>query len=291
MAASGTRIDCDMPDNMTNRTADKEVSRPLFPQVYCATCVDKLERMGWTDRFVVDALGLYIAVRVNDAEAMRRAETLFAEFGWPLIDNNPIPDLILSIRIGQESSRQGVKNYHLLYAGSLMLARTLKVEELWETLRGTLLSYVIGSNPEYVFLNSPAVTYKGKTILLPGQKERGALVTSLVDQGAELYSEQYVLVSNEGMVAPYPRAWEFRTAEVVAFLEIRGRVKGLRPRTLIPGESGLRLVACAVNTKVNPVLALSGIASLANQAYSVYSRYSCDGTAARDLLTLSTAEL
>lgn len=235
----------------------------------------------------MDAFGLRVGIRVNDSGSLGRVRDLVTELGWPLLDN-PASDLIFSIRIGTGPARKGVRHFHLLYVGTLRLLRTLEEEKVWSVLSSTLQAYVLANSPKYTVLRASSVVFNGRSIVLPGHGPDSPLLHAVIKAGAEIFSDQWTLVSELGTIAPYPQLAEPRTATAIAFLEKGGRIRGLRPRTLSPAEASLHLLLFTLNTRANPERALAGLTKLASSGSATWSRHTCDKTAAIDLLSFES---
>lgn len=67
---------------------------------------------------------------------------------------------------------------------------------------------------EFVFVHAGVVSWKGRTILIPGKSGSGksTLVMALVDRGAAYYSDEYAVIDATGRVRPYLRPLHLKTA-------------------------------------------------------------------------------
>lgn len=85
---------------------------------------------------------------------------------------------------------------------------------------GSLLKY-IGSRirilvaeyaREIVFVHAGVVVWNGKAVVIPGTSHSGktTLVAELVKKGAVYFSDEYALISADGMVHPFPRPLAIR---------------------------------------------------------------------------------
>lgn len=66
---------------------------------------------------------------------------------------------------------------------------------------------------DYVFVHAGVVAVNGELLLFPGESFSGksTLVAALVQQGATYFSDEYAVVTTEGIVLPYPRPISLRT--------------------------------------------------------------------------------
>lgn len=63
-----------------------------------------------------------------------------------------------------------------------------------------------------VFLHAGAVGWKGSAIIIPGKSFSGktTLVSELIRQGAEYYSDEYAVLDEDGFLHPYPKMLSMR---------------------------------------------------------------------------------
>src|SRR5207237_2668254 len=63
-----------------------------------------------------------------------------------------------------------------------------------------------------VFIHAGVVGWKGKAIVIPGKSFHGktTLTAELVKRGALYYSDEYAVLSEEGMVYPFPKTLSMR---------------------------------------------------------------------------------
>jgi hypothetical protein len=132
--------------------------------------------------------------------------------GWsPTVD--PV-DRLYSLRSGARSSRRGVRNYHLAYADSEQLVRTLDLDEAIAAISNDLIRAVTEYARERVFLRAGVVGWRSKAILILGQPGSGKseLVASMVRRGATYYSDDFAALDEIGRVHPFPRPLRIRTS-------------------------------------------------------------------------------
>ena len=97
-------------------------------------CLERLDRLAWSDGACIESHGLRIGIRVNDAAALDELERRLPPDWRP----SPRADVerLFSVWLGDRSSR--VKRYHLVYAGISRRARTLDRDEALGALEAEL---------------------------------------------------------------------------------------------------------------------------------------------------------
>jgi hypothetical protein len=76
--------------------------------------------------------------------------------------------------------------------------------------RLTVAEFAVG----HVFVHAGVVAWKGEAIVIPAKSFSGksSLVLELVRQGALYYSDEYAIIDEQGLVAPFPKMLSLRTA-------------------------------------------------------------------------------
>ena len=187
-----------------------------FPKLrYSSTCSDKSDTLNWTDgatfRFGEKVLG----VRSNDRAAVQSVLDLLkgrAEAGQELV-----VDRLVSLLKGAESSRRGVKNYSLLYAGCKLLKKKLEYAPLLEEFLdfSELEALLVEGN--VVELKSHLFGLGDRLVALIGPHAyRSEVVTELLDHVMPEASSHTVIDSGGQVVfRPFKLGWEnkksFRT--------------------------------------------------------------------------------
>jgi hypothetical protein len=146
--------------------------------------MDKITRLGWADGLSFRAHGARIGIRVNDPWVLGRIPACLPP-GWKA-SKLPMVDLLYSFWLGGHGTRPGVRNYHLLYDGSVRLARTLDLDEALEHLGSALHFGVAIAARRRLFVHAGVVGWRGRAILIPGRTCSGktTLTAALVRAGA-----------------------------------------------------------------------------------------------------------
>src|ERR1051326_5441095 len=151
----------------------------------------KIDRLGWTDGIAFESYGLKIGIRTNDAGALDRVRACLPPGTRPLA--GPYVDYLMSVRLGGARARANVRNYHLLYAGLQRQARTLDLDDLFQTLENELALFIAEFARKRLFVHAGVVGWQGRALLLPGRTMAGksSLVAALVRAGASYYSDEF----------------------------------------------------------------------------------------------------
>jgi hypothetical protein len=241
--------------------------------------MQKIDRLGWAEGISIHAYGRRIGVRTNEPSVLDRIEDLLPP-GWePGV--SPLVDHLFSLRVGKASPRSRVKNYHLLYGGFTLHARSLDLEEVLRALESRMHLYVGEYASNRVFIHAGVVGWRGQAILLPGPSCAGktTLVTALLRAGARYFSDEYAVLGPNGLVHPFPRRLSIRSSDDTAsrrcgpeeFSSSAGEIPlpvGLvavakyvpgarwRPRALTPGQGILALLENTLSAQLDPEGAL-----------------------------------
>ena len=94
--------------------------------------MESIDRLGWVDGFAVRPWGALIGVRSNQTWLLQkiREEVMLPSWEVEALSYN----FLFSFLVGGER-RPGFRDFHLLFDGSARIARSLDVEEVFETFR------------------------------------------------------------------------------------------------------------------------------------------------------------
>ncbi len=152
-----------------------------------------------------EAYGTLFGIRTNDAAAL--------DFVLPFLPPNwtpsdePVVDVLFSLRVAPPTTRKGRRNYNLLYVGAGRIARTLVLEEVLEPFESMMHLMVAWlAQEDHLFVHSGVVSWEGKAIVIPGRSHSGktTLVSELINAGATYYSDDMAVFDSQGRVHPYP---------------------------------------------------------------------------------------
>ncbi len=176
------------------------------------------------------AYGVKFELRVPDA--------LRSQLAWPIVPGAEFAvegqaDAILTVQECQsdegETRYEIIENNAVLSAVSCLEAAACAVES-WAQLTVATLA------KELVFVHAGVVAWKDRAIVVPGRSLTGksTLVLSLVESGADYYSDEYAIFDTEGRVHPYWRLPKLRVAsgQKVAASLLGGTLSGAPPKPI-----------------------------------------------------------
>jgi len=225
--------------------------------------------------------GCRIGIRVSDGAVLERLREGLPPACRPLAGR--VVERLYSLRVGSEP-RAGVRQLHLLYADTALLARSAALPEVLDRLESDLRLYVAEHARRRIFVHAGVVGVGGRALVLPGRSFTGksTLVAALVRAGASYYGDEYAVFDGRGRVHPYPtplsirgeggrpprrmaaeglgRPSSLRPLPVGRIVIARYRAgASWRPRRLSPGEAVLALLAQAVAARSRAAEALAAL--------------------------------
>lgn len=240
-----------------------------------STSMQEIDRLDWAAGVSIHAYGRRIGIRTNEPAVLNRVLELLPP-GWEPC-YSPLVDQLFSLRVGGAAAGQRVRNYHLLYGGPTLHARSMDFEEVLRALESQLHLYVAEYASNRVFVHAGVVGWRGQAILLPGVSCAGksTLVAALVGAGAVYYSDDYAVLDPQGFVHPFARRLSIRAVDGKTVYRCRpeefgGRAGerplpvGLvavtnfrpgftwRPRSLTSGQAVLALMEHALSAQFDP---------------------------------------
>jgi hypothetical protein len=275
--------------------------------------MEKIDRLVWAAGISCVAHGARIGIRVNEPTILERVRQHLPP-GWRPV-SRPVVESLYSLIVGSSSPGSNVRRYHLLYAGAARLARTMELDEVFQTLESNLHFNVAVGAKRRLFVHAGVVGWNGRAIVIPGLSRSGktTLVAELVRAGATYYSDEYAVFDTQGRVHPYPKPLSIREEPdkpgkpypveafggsagtrplpvgLVAVMEYHSGAKW-RPRALTPGEAMLALLANTVLARSRPELALATFQHVVPTALTLKGRRGEAHAVVRSLLDRSREE-
>ncbi len=250
----------------------------------------KLNRLGWAEGVSFEAYGLRLGVRLSEFGLVDRVREALP-YSAQITDRCEV-DHLFSMLIGGPRRGRAEERVCLVYSDATPVARVTGIDAAIDSLRSSLQMLVGEFARDRVFVHAGVVGWQGNAILLPGKSFVGKsrLVAGLVGAGAQLYSDEFAVLSADGLVHPYARPISIRdedthcghpvTAEelgpagvgetsippgLVLFARYRDGATW-RPRRLTPGHAVLDLLANTLPARRKPEAALEALEGVARAA-------------------------
>lgn len=174
--------------------------------------MEKIDRLGWADGICFSTYGARIGIRVNEPSVLARLPRHLPPHWKPV--SSPIVDGIYSLVVGGNGHKvnSSVRRYNLLYAGAARIARTMDLDEVFDTLESSLHFNVAVGARRRLFVHAGVVGWKGRAIVIPGRSMSGktTLVAALVKAGATYFSDEFAVFDKLGRVHPYSQPLHIR---------------------------------------------------------------------------------
>lgn len=251
--------------------------------------MEKLDRLGWAAGQSCVSYGARIGIRVNDPSAL---ESLVERLppGWKPAPS-PVVERLYSLVVGGAGARPNLRRFNVLYGDLEKLARSMEIEQVFESFESNLQLYVAEMARRRVFVHAGVVGWGGRAIVIPGRSFSGktTLVAELVRGGATYYSDEYAVLDSRGRVHPYPKPMAIREegmtkqrkypvqtfgglsgdkplpVGMVVVSEYRAGARW-RPRLLSAGQGALALLGNTVSARRKPGIALATLERVVLQA-------------------------
>jgi len=251
--------------------------------------MQKVDRLGWAAGFALKSYGVRIGIRANEPSVMKTVYD-YLPAGWQP-SAAPVVDRLYSILAAGVGARANVRRFSLLYGDHERIARSTRLDDVFERLESDLRLFVGEFARHRVFVHAGVVGWKGSAIVIPGRSFSGksTLVAALVRAGASYYSDEFAVFDAKGMVHPFSKPLEiraegdFKQARVtvgelggksgtkplpVGLVLMTGYKRGAtwRPRKLSPGKGVLEMLFNTVSARRSPEKALSTLRQVTKKA-------------------------
>lgn len=212
----------------------------------------------------------------------------------------PSPDSMLHYCV----ERDRFERWNLVEQG-VVCYQAASLEHIHEELQSRLHLKLGQFSPRFAFIHAAVIRLQWGTLVLPGQSEKGksTLALSFLEDGQQIYSDEYGVLDRDGLVHAFPRPMKLRSpartqplptieypaqdVHLIAFLEFSKTdlgPTGLQAQPLNPGLCCLKLLENCVGAQSNPQLSLEICSKVAARATSIVG---CRGEAALARETLS----
>jgi len=165
--------------------------------------MEKLDRLGWADGIAFTSYRARIGIRTSSSAVL--SDLIERLPPRSRIVQGEVVDTLYSLIVAPPVGHSRVKMYHLLYAGTRQIARSLDPSTVLNALESRLRLEVALRAKGRLFVHAGVVAWNGRAILLPGRSHAGksTLVAALVEAGAKYYSDEYAVLDSRGYVYPY----------------------------------------------------------------------------------------
>ena len=266
--------------------------------------MEEVGRLRWVAETSFTCNGARIHVRCNQAAVWNQVIGRLPPHS--VVSRPHTAGQLFSLWVAPRRSRSQVRDAHVLYAGSSVVALTNQLKEALDHLESAL-HFAVATAGEHLFIHAGVVGWNGRSIIIPGRSLSGktTLVEALVRKGATYYSDEYAILNRAGRVLPYPKPLSIRQTGQ-APRRLRGEELGLvgtkslpvgwvvitryragtrwSPRLLSPADSMLALLDNTVMARYRSELAMTTLRRAVAGAAGVSSRRDSAQEAAKWLL-------
>ena len=208
------------------------------------TCAIKHDGLGWKAGFFVPFPQFTLGVRTNQPSLIERLQRMFPS-GMPQSGEKEV-DFLLSLLVGEESKRKGVRNLHILYDGWSPAFRHECLEEALLAFDVAVRRYLVPTSKESTFLRADALRWNDKAIVVCGQDAREVATFSerLVVQGASHFSRGLTEISQEGQIKSFLDP-ELQPLGPGHILVLSAESANISPSPISPGSAAMAMLALA----------------------------------------------
>jgi hypothetical protein len=236
--------------------------------------MEKIDRLGWAAGITFTAYGRKIGVRVNDPKLLDALPN-HLPYGWKP-SQSPVVEQLYSLFAAPASDNPRIRRFHLLFRGSLRLACSLEIKDIFQELERDARWFVAEHAVRRVFVHAAVVGWRGRAIVIPGKSLSGktTLAAEFVRAGAVYYSDEYAVFDQRGRVHPYAKPLSIRGDQYtqtdcpvedlggrqgsvplpVGVILVSGYKAGAawRPRRLSPAQGAMALLANSIAVRRQP---------------------------------------
>jgi len=237
--------------------------------------MDRVDRLGWADGFTFSSFGVRIGIRVNQPKLGAALESVLPPGHRP--SSSSAVQRLYSLVIGGSRQERGMGRVNILYDGAQRVCREYELAAVLKILEAQIRRAVAEMAPRRVFVHAGVIEHRGRAIVIPGSSMSGksTLVSELIKLGATYYSDEFAVLDEKGMVAPFAKplslrapgsfdATDYGVEHFGAAIGVKSVPIGLvaitryapgtkwRPRRLSAGNGALGLLAHSVAARREP---------------------------------------
>jgi hypothetical protein len=237
--------------------------------------MERIDRLGWADGFAFSSFGVRIGIRSNQPGLTQALRCVLPPGHRP--SSSSALQRLYSLVIGGSRREHGEQRLNILYDGAQRLCREPELAPVLKVLETQIRRAVAQIAPRRVFVHAGVVAHRGRGIVIPGASLSGksTLVSELIKLGATYYSDEFAVLDQYGMVAPFAKPLSLRApgsyqgsdyavehfgasagvkAIPIGLVVITRYVEGAkwRPRRLSVGQGALAMLANSVAAREQP---------------------------------------
>lgn len=227
-----------------------------------------IDRLGWTAGLSVAPYGHRLGIRTNDPEVLARVRRECLPADWRVkTRGRPEVDFLYSLRVGPPARSKVAKNYHLVYASTRRIARTLDLDEALAALRDRVIDDLIWFASEMVVLDAGLAERDGRALLLPGNPEgfHEALDRPVRRGPVLLDAEARVTLLAPPRAEARARGWRPGRPPLPVEAVVFPR-QGARVREIAPADAAMRLFQSAPQASLRPKVVLERLGRVVEEA-------------------------
>lgn len=250
-----------------------------------------LNRLGWAEGISFESYGLRLGIRLSEFGLVDRVRAAMPYDSQ--ITKRCEVDHLYSVLVGSRTKNREIDDPTcVVYSDAAPVARVTGVDAAVDSLRSSIQALVGEFAKDRIFVHAGVVGWEGRAILLPGKSFVGKsrFVAALIRAGARLYSDEFAVLSADGMVHPYVQPISIRDEEthaghpvtadelgsagvgeepIPAGLVLFSRYRegaAWKPRRLTPGQAVLEMLANTIPARRKPEAALEALEAVARAA-------------------------
>ncbi len=170
---------------------------------------DVLDALNWQESVAFECYGVKINFRADRAGIINRLKNFLPRV--VKIDDFENSNNVLSLSIEQNSAVRG------LYFNDELIMEIREYDPASLEFVADKITMILAqiSLPKKFYLHAGAVVWNGLGILMPGESFAGktTLVKEFIKAGADYYTDDCIVLDNEGFLLPFPRPLAIRTDE------------------------------------------------------------------------------
>jgi hypothetical protein len=132
--------------------------------------MNKLDRLGWTAGLSFVSHGSRVGIRTNEPALLDRLSTILP--AGSVSSASPIVEDLYSLLAFSNGPHSNIRRYNILYAGSVQIARTLNLDQIFEVLEEPVHPAVAIQAPRRLFIRASVIGWGDRAIVVTGDDAR-----------------------------------------------------------------------------------------------------------------------